>query len=127
MSIVRYTNKKTGVVTLYESTSYYDPVTKQSRPKRKYLGTEDPTTGKLIPSTNKRGRKKGTEDTTNSKEHKNVAGPDYQLLYEQQKKECVEKEKKIRELEKANRILYGYLERVRDTLNGMLTNKETEQ
>ena len=50
MSIVRYTNKKTGVVSLYESTSYYDPVTKQSRPKRKYLGVEDPETGELIPT-----------------------------------------------------------------------------
>ena len=42
MSIVRYVNKKTGSVALYESTSHYDPETKQSRPKRKYLGTEDP-------------------------------------------------------------------------------------
>ena len=48
MSIVRYTNKKTGQVALYESTSYYDPETKQSRPRRKYLGIEDPETGKLI-------------------------------------------------------------------------------
>lgn len=58
MSIVKYTNKKTGVVTLYESTSHYDPETKQSRPVRKYLGREDPVTGELIPSTGKRGRKK---------------------------------------------------------------------
>ena len=58
MSIVKYTNKKTGVVTLYESTSHYDPETKQSRPVRKYLGREDPVTGELIPSSQKRGRKK---------------------------------------------------------------------
>lgn len=60
MSIVKYTNKKTGVVTLYESTSHYDPETKQSRPVRKYLGREDPVTGELIPSSGKRGRKKDT-------------------------------------------------------------------
>ena len=60
MSIVKYTNKKTGVVTLYESTSHYDPETKQSRPVRKYLGREDPITGELIPSSGKRGRKKDT-------------------------------------------------------------------
>lgn len=59
MSIVRYTNKETGVVTIYESTSHYDPVTKQSRPIRKYLGREDPVTGELIPSSGQRGRKKG--------------------------------------------------------------------
>ena len=62
MSIVKYTNKKTGVVTLYESTSHYDPETKQSRPVRKYLGREDPVTGELIPSSRKRGRKKDIPD-----------------------------------------------------------------
>lgn len=64
MSIVKYTNKKTGVVTLYESTSHYDPETKQSRPVRKYLGREDPITGELIPSTRKRGRKKDNSQNT---------------------------------------------------------------
>lgn len=57
MSIVKYTNKKTGVVSWYESTSHYDPETKQSRPVRKYLGREDPVTGELIPSSGKRGRR----------------------------------------------------------------------
>lgn len=61
MSIVKYTNKKTGVITLYESTSHYDPETKQSRPIRKYLGKEDPVTGELIPSSGKRGRKKNLQ------------------------------------------------------------------
>ena len=64
MSIVKYTNKKTGVVTLYESTSHYDPETKQSRPVRKYLGREDPITGELIPSSGKRGRKKDAASDT---------------------------------------------------------------
>ena len=59
MSIVKYTNKKTGIVSWYESTSHYDPETKQSRPVRKYLGREDPVTGELIPSSGKRGRRNG--------------------------------------------------------------------
>lgn len=46
----------------YESTSHYDPETKQSRPVRKYLGREDPVTGELIPSSQKRGRKKDIPD-----------------------------------------------------------------
>ena len=46
----------------YESTSHYDPETKQSRPVRKYLGREDPITGELIPSSRKRGRKKDGPD-----------------------------------------------------------------
>ena len=125
MSIVRYTNKKTGVVTLYESTSHYDPVTKQSRPIRKYLGIEDPETGELIPSDKKRGRKKGTGSTKKSADVKEKQGPDYQLLYEEEKRTCIEKEKRIRELEKQITIVYGYLERMRETLNTMLENKMT--
>ena len=78
MSIVRYTNKRTGVVTLYESTSHYDPVTKQSRPIRKYLGIEDPETGELIPSDKKRGRKKGTGSAKKGSNVKENHGPDYQ-------------------------------------------------
>lgn len=70
MSIVRYVNKKTGRVALYESTSHYDPETKQSRPIWKYLGTEDPETGELIPSSGRHGRKKESEGNTSSSKKK---------------------------------------------------------
>jgi hypothetical protein len=66
MSIVRYKNKKTGLVSIYESTSNYDPINKTSRPKRKYLGTEDPVTHELIPSSGKRGRKPKSTTTAKS-------------------------------------------------------------
>jgi len=66
MSIVRYKNKKTGLVSVYESTSNYDPINKTSRPKRKYLGTEDPVTHELIPSSGKRGRKPKSSTTAKS-------------------------------------------------------------
>ncbi|MBQ8160183.1 MAG: hypothetical protein IJ083_05465 [Clostridia bacterium] len=56
MSLVHYTNPTTGRISVYESTSCYDPVLKQSRPKRKYLGTLDPETGELIPSSGRAGR-----------------------------------------------------------------------
>ena len=74
MSIVRYTNKQTGVVTVYESTSYYDPILKQSRPKRKYLGIEDPVTHEIIPSSGKRGRKpvNPVEDEHNEEEYREM-------------------------------------------------------
>ena len=63
-TIVKYTNKKTGAILVYESTPRYDPVTKQSRPIRKYIGREDPVTHELIPSSGKPGRPKAknTED-----------------------------------------------------------------
>lgn len=55
-TIVKHYDKKTGKTRVYESTPHYDPKTKQSRPKRKYLGTIDPETGELIPSSGRRGR-----------------------------------------------------------------------
>ena len=55
-TIVQHYDKKTGKTRVYKSTPHYDPVTKQSRPKRKYLGTLDTETGELIPSSGRRGR-----------------------------------------------------------------------
>ena len=68
MSIVRYTNKKTGWVSIYESKSCYDPITKKSRPKRKYIGHEDPITKEFIPTTGKAGRKRITPTKSGQEE-----------------------------------------------------------
>ena len=99
MSIVRYVNKKTGKVALYESTSHYDPIIKQSRPIRKYLGTEDPETGALIPSSGKRGRQKGSGNS----------GGDGTLM-----KECREKDARIKALEHQNQLLHSSLGRIKE-------------
>lgn len=63
-TIVQHYDKKTGKTRVYESTPHYDPVTKQSRPKRKYLGTLDTETGELIPSSGHRGRTSSNATTT---------------------------------------------------------------
>ncbi len=63
-TIVQHYDKKTGKTRVYESTPHYDPVTKQSRPKRKYLGTLDTETGELIPSSGHRGRTSSNAATT---------------------------------------------------------------
>ena len=63
-TIVKHFDKKTGKTRVYESTPHYDPVTKQSRPKRKYLGTLDPQTNELIPSSGRRGRSAVSKNTT---------------------------------------------------------------
>ena len=91
MSIVRYTNKKTGTVTLYESKSHYDPVTKQSRPIRKYLGRLDPKTGELIPPVK---RKKKEEAAVAE-----PADPKLKLALGEKTRECLEKDRRIMELE----------------------------
>ena len=110
MSIVRYVNKKTGRVALYESTSHYDPVTKQSRPVRKYLGTEDPVTGELIPSTGSPGRKAGKSTGSSKKKEAEI---EYKLQVESLKKECAEKDARIKKLEQQNTILRVNLERIK--------------
>ncbi len=46
--IVYMTNKKSGHVYAYESTSYRDPITKKPKSKRKYLGRVDPVTKEFI-------------------------------------------------------------------------------
>lgn len=118
MSIVRYVNKKTGRVALYESTSHYDPETKQSRPVRKYLGTEDPETGELIPSSGKRGRKKGTGGNASQSKKKNVE-VDYKLLAETLKKESMEKDARIKALEHHSQMLRSMLERIKEIASHM--------
>ena len=121
MSIVRYTNKKTGIVSLYESTSYYDPVTKQSRPKRKYLGTEDPQTGELIPSSGKKGRKKRDESNTMTNKEKKESV--YKEKYENLLVDCNRKEEKIKQLEHENKRLRFCIQKFRDMADTMLTNE----
>ena len=118
MSIVRYTNKKTGQVMLYESTSYYDPETKQSRPKRKYLGIEDPETGELIPSSGKRGRKKTQEGDEPQK--RTTQEGRYKVKYEKLLTECDEKDARIKELEHENKRLKICLIKLRDTATDMI-------
>ena len=119
MSIVKYTNKKTGVVTLYESTSHYAPEPKQSRPVRKYLGREDPVTGELIPSSGKRGRKKDSSkdacNTSNALED-NVA----LALKSKYEKELAARDKTIREQEKMIRDLKAQKASVIRTLSSVL-------
>ncbi len=118
MSIVRYVNKKTGTVALYESTSYYDPVTKQSRPKRKYLGTEDPETGGLIPSSGKRGRKKTTGDAQKTKKEKSEES--FKTKYGKLLQECEVKDARIKQLEHENKRLEFCIQKLRDTASDML-------
>ncbi len=122
MSIVRYTNKKTGVVSLYESTSHYDPVTKQSRPKRKYLGTEDPATGKLIPSSGKRGRKKKGETKAPTNKEKSEAV--FKEKYDKLLAEYEGKDEKIKQLEHENNRLRLCIQKLRDTADAALKSEE---
>lgn len=54
MSVVIYTNRKSGCRYAYESTYRWDPESGQSRPTRRYLGRVD-ADGNIIPSSHRRG------------------------------------------------------------------------
>ena len=104
MSIVRYTNKRTGWVSVYESTSNYDPVTKKSRPKRKYIGYEDPITGEFVKSSGKPGRKKKSEDSPLPKKKPSASEQGSAVT------EIARLREEIRELRNLNRELNKKLE-----------------
>ena len=107
MSIVRYTNKKTGWVSVYESTSNYDPVTKKSRPKRKYIGYEDPVTGEFVKSSGKPGRKKKSEDSSVPEKKPSASGKGSTMA------EVARLREEIRELRNQNKELDKKLEGMR--------------
>ena len=66
--IVYRTNKKNGVVYAFRSESYRDPVTKQPKSRRTYLGRVDPVTKEIIPKAEdgKRNRSKLGESLVGS-------------------------------------------------------------
>ena len=81
-SIVKYKNPKKGITVVYESTSHYDPVTKKSRPTKKYIGTYNEETGEIIPSSGKRGRVKGSKNKKKEVTAKSTELT-YQSMYEE--------------------------------------------
>lgn len=110
MSIVKFTNPNTGITYAYESTPYYDPVKKQSRPKRTYLGRVDDVTGEIIPTT----RKKKKSDDNSSKDEQLINDLKEQIL--KLKQENTKLEKQISDLEKERNDLRTYLIKLADSL-----------
>jgi hypothetical protein len=96
MPIVKYKNQ-TGIEYAYDQKSVYDPVKKQSRPVRKYLGRVDPETGEIIKTTGKRGRP--PKDPEKKGKGADGAGEkDYRALYDMK---CREVDSLQKELSKA--------------------------
>lgn len=98
--IVYQTNKKTGVKYAYESISYWDPVKKQPRSKRKYVGKVDPETGEIIYT---------TKGSTASK-------PDDSEITRKLRAELEEKNLRINVLEKDLLILSEKYEAMREAI-----------
>ena len=123
MPIVKYKNQS-GVTYAYEQTSQYDPVKKQSRPIRKYLGRVDPETGEIISTKGKRGRPPKKEGAGKSPAE---AAADFRKLYEdaakeleQMRKRLQEKEDECRELEEQSGKLLAILLSIRERIDASL-------
>ena len=116
MSFVRYTNKKTGWVSIYESKPYYDPVTKQSRPKRTYIGYEDPVTKEFVPSSHKPGRKVKSVPQESELPQKQSTGSCEETIKKQQA-EIGELTAKVRELNQEVDSLRKQLERMKTAVS----------
>lgn len=98
MAIVKYKNQS-GITYAYESVSEWDPVRKQSRPKRKYLGRVDPETGEIISTKGKRGRPKKDPDAAPSE------GKDYKQMYQACSAALKASENQVRTLESEIKVL----------------------
>ena len=117
MSVVRYVNKKTGRVSLYESTSHYDPVAKQSRPIRTYIGYEDPVTGEFVQSSGKPGRKAKRNEPDAANPSGNAY---YKGKYEQALAELETQRKENQELRKEIRALSDQIDSMRKAANAFI-------
>ena len=85
-----------------------------------YLGVEDPETGKLIPSSGLRGRKKA-DGSAPSKREQNESK--YKAKYEKLQKECEEKAEKIKQLEHENKRMRFFLSKMRDSISEMIDSE----
>ena len=125
MSRVRYVNKKTGWVSIYESTPYYDPVTKASRPKRKYIGYEDLITKEFVPSSGKPGRKKTEIDTSATGEYIGRDQANYKRALaelDKQREENLQLKKKIAALQEQLEALFQAFETYAGSVQNVFDN-----
>ena len=107
MSLVRNTDKRTGVTYVYESESYWDKEKQQPRSRRKLIGKIDAETGEIV-ATGKRGRKKKVPDNyadlLQYDDASGIAPADTEEKYLRQLKEkdlrISELEARVRKLEK---------------------------
>jgi hypothetical protein len=97
LSIVKHKDKRSGVVYVYESESFWDKEKKQPRSKRKLIGKIDEETGEIIP-TGKSGRKKSTDEIP-------ILAQDEVLPITAQVMLIAEKEQEIKKLKAENKAL----------------------
>lgn len=113
MSIVKHTDKRSGVTYVYESESYWDKEKKQPRSKRTLIGKIDEVTGEVIP-TGKSGKKKSA-DSKVTQEQQTTSKP-----MADQVELLAQKDALIASLKEENRRLTKEKQAILEALNVLL-------
>lgn len=72
-SIVKHTDKRSGITYAYESISYWDKEKKQPRNKRRLIGRVDPETGEIVPTDGRCRKRSPYHDPEESREEQILA------------------------------------------------------
>jgi len=107
--IYRKPKGEDGPTYAYESTSYWVKDLGQPRSTRKYLGVVDESTGRIIPSSGKRGRKPGSKQTENNSAPNDSSDAD---LLAEKDREIRELKQQVEELKKENRQYLNLLQKI---------------
>jgi len=114
MSMVKHTDKRTGVTYVYESESYWDKEKKQPRSRRKLIGKIDETTGEIVPTEGRgRKRKKVVEKSPDESS--------LQILLDDCRRQLKEKELEITLLNEQIKTLTGDREKALRQLEGAVS------
>ena len=97
-SIIKRLDKQTGVIYVYESESYWDKEKKQPRSKRKLIGKIDGQTGEIVPTGERKGRKR--KELTQIPQNAGADGNTLKALCAEQAEELCRKEEEISALKK---------------------------
>ena len=112
MSLVKHTDKRSGITYVYESESYWDKEKKQPRSNRTLIGKIDEETGEIVP-TGGRGRKKAAPDKTSEQEKPQKPVTDYV-------QQLAEKDEIIRSLKSENQRLIKEKQKMLDSLTAFV-------
>ena len=97
-TIIKHTDKRSGITYAYESVSYWDKEKKMSRSKRKLIGRVDPETGEIIP-TDGRNRKNSPYQKPEETEESRIMDEIRPMKIAALRKEVVRLRLQVRDLE----------------------------
>ena len=122
-SIIKRTNKKSGITYAYSNESYWVPELKQSRSRRRLIGKVDPATGAIVPTGRSGPKRKNPPPTQLEDQLEDQLADNSEL-----KTDLIDANKTIRSLQQqldkavaANSRLTASMKRMKKNLKGMQT------